>query len=294
MSSWSWWNNAAFGGFKPAPRVWAGNMCGIRVPGLPPVAGGAENPELFLSWFYDRYDAQVRGSIRTWMRGKGYTHWLLSWPDSRAFGQSPEQFLATCRELIAEGFFPCVMLSAKDLDPPDVPAILGNIGVVLPLLVGVVPMFCVGWELSLWLSPAQVQQLIDALTPQWLAQPGTLGYVHFQQGYFAFQQSPGTTADFWRLQVGKLHGVLHQRDLSWDQDMYQARITDCLERFAGGFNCPPSSGFGHPFDFVALEITAQPQFDGGMTEWDGDAWGRVAITTPPSGGVSVMGSGNGQ
>ena len=75
--------------------------------------------------------------------------------------------------------------------------------------------------------------------------------------------------------------------------MYQARITDCLERFAGGFGFPTDSGFGHPFDFVALEITAQPQFNGEMTEADGDLWGQTALQTPPCGSVSVMGSGNG-
>lgn len=279
--------------FKPAPRVWAGNMCGVRVPGLPAVPGGAADASLVLSWFYDRYTSGSRQLIRQRWKAKGDTHVLLSWPDSRAFGQSPQQFLATCRELIADGFYPCVMLCAKDIDPPDVPAILGNIASVLPLLVGVVPMFCVGWELSLWLSPSQVQALVDALAPQWLKQHGTLGYVHFQQGYFAFQQPLGTTADFWWLQVGKLTGILHQRDLSWDKPMYQARITDCLQRFNGAYFFPTDSGFGHPFDFVALEITAQPQFNGEMSEADGDAWGQVAINTPSSGDVSVMGSGNG-
>jgi hypothetical protein len=268
-------------------------MCGVRVAGLPPVDGGAADSSLVLSWFYDRYDATARAQIRTAWKQRSYTHVLLSWPDSRAFGQSPSQFAAMCRELIANGFYPCVMLCSKDHDPPDVIGIFSNIAPVLPLLVGLVPMFCVGWELSLWLSPFDVQSLIAGLSYQWLKQPGTLGYVHFQQGYFAYQLPGLTTADFWKANVGKLTGVLHQRDLSWDQPMYQARITDCLQRFAGGFNFPTDSGFGHPFDFVALEITAQSQFEGQMTEADGDHWGQVAITTPPSGNVRVMGSGNG-
>ena len=279
--------------FRNAPRYWRGNMCGVRVSGLPPVDGGAADPSLVLSWFIDRYILTDRLRIYTAWRTRGYTHALLSWPDSRAVGQPPAYFLSTCLELIADGFYPCVMLTSKAYDPPDVASILDGLRLVLPLLVGVVPLFCVGWELSLWLSPMQVQQLIDALPPQWLAQSGTLGYVHFQEGYFAYQLPGLTTADFWKANVGKLTGVLHQRDLSWDQPMYQARITDCLQRFAGGFNFPADSGFGHPFDFVALEITAQPQFNGQMTEADGDAWGQVALTTPAIGDVRVQGSGNG-
>ncbi len=58
-------------------------------------------------------------------------------------------------------------------------------------------------------------------------------------------------------------------------------------------NFPTDSGFGHPFDFVALEITAQPQFNGQMSEAEGNSWGQTAITTPPVGRVIVQGSGNG-
>ncbi len=280
--------------FRPAPRRWKGNLCGVRVPDLPSVPGGAADPELVLSWFYDRYDETDRAVIRVFWRTRGYTHVLLSWPDSRAVGATPQQFRATCRELIAAGFFPCVMLSSKVYDPPDVEGILANIAPVLSLLVGEVPMFCVGWELSLWLSPTQVQQLIDHLAPQWLAQPGTLGYVHFEQGYAAFQQPGQVTAAFWQLQVGKLTGLLHQKTLTWDAEEYQYRLVDILERFSGQDGYPSDSGFGHPFDCVAMEISAQDQFNGTCTEFDGDVWGDTALTTPPSHGVEVMGSGNGQ
>jgi len=283
--------------FRPAPRYWNANMCGMRIPGLPAVPGGAADPALFLSWFYHLYDPDTRAHIRRVYLGV-YTHWLLSWPDAQDAGVSPERFAVLCQEIIADGGYPCVMLSAKPTSSSTVRTVqetLTNILLVLPRLVGVVPMFCVGWELSLWLSPADVQFLTDQLAPVWLQQPETLGYVHFQEGYFAFEvDAPGaTTADYWKLQVGKLTGVLHQRVLDWDEPMYQARITDCLQRFAGGFNFPVDSGFGHPFDFVTLEITAQLQFDGSMSEREGNRWGQVAITTPAVHDVQVMGSGNG-
>lgn len=283
--------------FAPAPRVWTGNMCGQRIAGLPPVAGGAADASLFLSWFYDRYESPTRAVVRAAMKSCGYLDVLLSWPDSRSAGATPAAFVATCRELISDGFRPAVMLCSKDIDPHDVPGILANVMPVLPLLIGLVPRFCVGWELSLWLSPTQVQQLIDAFTPIWLTQAGTLGYVHWQEGYFSFPQQGQDNASFWRMQVGKLHGVLYQRRLTDDMPLYQSHLADCTSRCAGNFNMPADSGFGHPFDTVALEITAMPQFNGQMSEAEGDAWGRCALTTPaqhgPVGEVSVMGSGNG-
>jgi hypothetical protein len=285
--------------FQAAPRFWKANMCGSRLPGAPAVPGGASDPSLILSWFYDRYDAVLRAQIRALWHAKGLTHVLLSWPDSRAIGATPAAFQVTCQELIADGFYPCVMLSSKDYDPADPIAILAGLQPLWPLLVGLVPMFCVGWELSLWLSPTQVQALIDAMARTVQKQPGTFLYVHFQSGYFAYQLDGEDTGAFWERQVGNpplLTGILHQRDPNEDdgsQGEYQARITDCLVRFNGADNCPGDAGDGNPFDFVALEITASQQFNDGMSEADGNSWGQAAIATPPAGRVSVQGSGNG-
>src|SRR5689334_19702587 len=113
--------------FVPAPRTYAGNMCGVRVPGLPRVPGGASDPALVLSWFYDRYCRKCRRAIRDAWRVRGAVDVLLSWPDSRSVKQSPAQFGATCRELIYEGFRPAVMLASKDYDPADLPGLLRNI-----------------------------------------------------------------------------------------------------------------------------------------------------------------------
>lgn len=284
--------------FTPAPRVYTGNLCGLRIPGLESVPGGAADPALFLTWFYDRYPQAVRDTLlRPALLAKGALDVLLSWPDSRIAGATPTAFRATCAELVAAGLRPCVMLCSKDMDPPDVPTILASIAPVLPLLVGLVPRFCVGWELSLWLSPTQVQQLIDALAPVWLQQPGTLGYVHFEQRYLSFPQPDHDNASFWRLQVGKLTGVLAQKMLSQTDAQFLDWIHDCLIRMAGGFNMPIDSGFGHPFDFVMLEISAAWQFDGSCSEAEGDRLGRLAINAPavtgPAGTVITMGSGNG-
>jgi hypothetical protein len=286
---------------KPtAPREYRGNMCGVRVPGLPPVDGGADDPSLVLSWFYDRYGPSDRASIRAAWKSKGCVDVLLSWPDSRAVGFSAQGFAETCQELLGYGFRPCVFLCSKNYDPPDVLGILANIAPLLPLMPSITARACIGWELSLWLTPTQVQQLIDALAPP-LVSEGIKVYVHFQEGYSSFQQPGGVFADFWNLQVGKLTGLLRQKILSQNPDQYRndsGGIVDVLIRFAGNFGVNPDSGFGHPFDDIELEITAMTQFDGETTEAEGDALGTWAIETPaqsgPAGLVGVMGSGNGQ
>jgi hypothetical protein len=285
--------------FTPAPRAWKGNMCGVRVPGAPAVAGGAADPSLILSWFYDRYDAKWRGKIRDTWRARGITHVLTSWADARVFGHSASQFAAFQAELISEGFFPCPWLTSKAYDPPDVDQLLAIIQPLVPLLTNVLPMACLGGELNLWLSPDQLADFRDRCCPIWTP-GGTRMYVHFSEGYSAWQPDGHPFAYFWNASIGKLTGVLHQKILAQDPQAYyyaSGGLVDILIRFAGNAGCSPESGFGHPFDLVAMEITAQDQFNGTCTEAQGDALGDWAMACPAQGGpagmVGVMGSGNG-
>lgn len=281
-------------------RAWNGNICGVRVPGLPPVPGGAVDASLVLSWFYSRYDAASRAAIRDAWRSRGETHVLLSWPDDRAVGQSEAQFVATCQELMGAGFAPCVMWYSKDYDPPDVAAILQGLVTILPATVNAgVKLHCIGWELSIALSPTQVQQLIDVEAPEILSRGGLAPYVHFQAGYASFQQPGKDFASFWNANVGKLTGLLHQKPAEWANDEYGYRLVDILDRFSGGFNVAVDSGFGHPFDLVAFEVTASQQFAGTMSEQQGNAVAAVALAVPPVTGptgvsVAVVGTGNGR
>lgn len=284
-----------------APRTYRGNMCGVRIANLPPVSGGSSDASLVLSWFYDRYNAPDRATIRNVWKQRGYVDVLVSWPDSRAAGASAAQFAATCHELIADGFLPCVFLASKDYDPPDTAGILANIAPLLPLLPQIAPRVSLFWEGNLWLSPTVVAELRDNLCPQ-LTPSGIKCYVHFGPGVFAWQQPGQPTAAFWNDSVGKLTGVLRQRDPNednGDKSIYQSRIADCLVRFAGADGFVTDSGFGHPFDDIEVEITASQQFNPPfMSEGDGNSWGDAALATPapsgPLGPVPCMGSGNGQ
>lgn len=285
----------------PCPRAYRGNMCGIRVPGLPFIQGGAADPSLVISWLVFRYSPSDRQRIYAAWQAKGYVDVLVSWPDARAeLGR--DGFVAWCRELVAAGFQPCVMFASKDFDAPDADVILADTLPVLLALIfaGVVARACPAWEASLWLSPTQVQYLIDVFSEACRPQNVRL-YVHFQQGYGSFQQPGHIFADFWNANVGKLTGLLHQKILEQTPDQYRydsGGLFDILDRFAGNAFCSPDSGFGHPFDLIALEISAMTQFDGSTSEADGDALGTWAIECPaasgPAGSVTVMGSGNGQ
>ena len=274
-------------------------MCGVRVPGLQHNVAGGRFRDQALSWFYDRYTPEEQALIRAEWARRGYLDVLLSWPDSRVAGFSPQDFVQTCRELVSHGFRPCVFLLSKYYDPQDAPGCLRNVEEILPLLLAprAASRICIAWEQSLFLSPQVVQTLVDAIAPRCVA-VGIKCYTHDRGGYSKYPEDavPEVTfGAYWGRQVGKLTGILYQWNLDWHPEDFQPRLTDILERFAGGFNCPADNGIdGHPFDLVALELTAQPQYDGSLSEAEGDRWGSLAITTPPVRGVRVMGSGNGR
>lgn len=287
--------------FVPAPRTYAGQMCGSYLAGLPPIPGGAADPTLVISWLAFLHTPENRQRIYADHVSKGLKDFLVSWPDFQNAGGTPQGFKAHCLEVEAANLRPCAMLSAKPTSSADirtVPETLANILLVLPLLLGVVPRVCLGWELSLWLSPEDVQWLTDQLYARILAAQAQF-FVHFQSGYFAYQPNGQQTGAFWAANVGKLSGILHQRDFNSSPDFpsYQARIVDCLVRFAGADNCPADRGDGTCFVFIALEITAMLAFNDGMPEAEQDAWGQAALDTPapvgPFGLVPVMGAGNG-
>jgi hypothetical protein len=284
-----------------APRAYRGQMCGIHVSGLPFVDGGSADPTLVLSWFYGRYGVSDRARIRAQWKAQGALDVLVSWPDDRGFGLSVGQHIDLCRELCADGLRPANMLSSKVYDPHDDAAgTLANIRPALTALVAadVVSRYCTGFEMDLWNSYASLQGITDGIAA--IVVPKRPLYVHFSPGYADWRPDhPGSTfAEYWNAQVGKLTGLFHQRNQGWDNDMWRARVVDVLERFAGHFGVTPDSGFGHPFDFIELEISADDQFYGRITEAQGNALGAYIVATPPvvgpAGSVSVMGSGNGQ
>jgi hypothetical protein len=289
------------GGVPAAPnlRWFRANSFGVHVPGLPSVIGSANDPSLCLSWFYNRYTNPVdRASILAAHQARGLTHFQLSWPDARVTGCDIPTYVALSQEVAAAGFYVGHFLCGKGNDSPDTGAIIAGVTPVIQALqaANVIPWACVGWELTLWLSSDQIQALIDAFAS--LLVPATNLYVHFQPGYMS--DGRGTAvADFWNPQVGKLTGVLFQDPAGVANNCsgHQGRLNDVLQRLAGNDRMPTNSGFGHPFDGVDYEVTSQDQFDGNVSEAQGDAAGFNGICAPaqsgPAGVVGMMGYGNG-
>ena len=120
---------------------------------------------------------------------------------------------------------------------------------------------------------------------------------HFGRVPYGYTYTRINDRVIWEQEPSEAAVVREMYRLAVEENLGFKAICDVLTRFAGNFNVSPDSGFGHPFDDVELEITATLQFNGDMTEADGNSWGQWAIDTPPQGGpaglVGVQGSGNG-
>lgn len=293
------------GGVPAAPnlRWFRGDFCGITVPGLPAVDGGASDPAVFLTPFLDRYSPATQLDLIAAYRALGYTHWKLWWPDSRdaggvgGGGQTIGQFVSTCQLLLANGLYPVPFLYSKVYDGAN-PDPAKNDALIAALQAGgVAQIMCVGGELDLFNDPgAPLQAIIDHIAG--LVVPATNLYVHFSPGYVAWQAPGDLGSVFWNANVGKLTGLLHQKVPDWDCGMYQARLADLQVRFGTGVSgWPTDSGLGHPFDVVADEYSAPVRFSGTMTEAQAVAMGRQAICSPNQGGgpapIPIMGYNNG-
>lgn len=283
----------------PNLRWFRGDFCGVNVPGLPPVAGGSGDPSVLLTPFIDRYAPADQAHCFDAYRDRGYTHWKLWWPDSRdGAGQSEDQFVTTMQMVQANGFYPVPFLYAKGYDgvnpdPTKNDSLIGKM-----IAGGVAQIVCVGGELDLFNTPGPMfQALIDHVTGPLVA-AGCHCYVHFSEGYVAWQAPGDLGSTFWIANMGKLTGILHQKKLTWDCPTYQARLADLQIRFGtGDSGWPADSGFGHPFDIVADEYSATGRFNQTMSETEAKAMGNQAICSPGRGGIPtplpIMGYNNG-
>ncbi len=287
-----------------APRVYRGDM-GVFIAGAPDVGAGG-NPDLVLSFMYPRYPPAFRTIIRAVWQARQSLDVLLSWQDDAAYGLTLSAILAVRQELCADGFRPCEWLSSKTYmqaagatDNAPLALQIMEPTFVAFLAADCISRYCVGGELDLWNTYASLQAMTDALAPRVNAIGRTLD-VHFSTNRADWRPDhPGSTfADYWNPNQGKLSGLWFQSDSYASDADLQAEMVPILERFAGNDGVVPDSGFGHPFDCHAVEISLQAMFDGDCDQAKCDRRGRVLLATPaqsgPAGSVGVMGSGNGQ
>lgn len=287
-----------------APRMYRGDM-GVFIDGAPDVGAGGD-PNLVLSFMYPRYPSDFRATIRAVWKQRQSLDVLLSWQDDAAYGIALGPCIAARQELCADGFRPCEWLSSKTYMQGA--GARDNAALALQILeptfaaflkADCISRYCVGGELDLWNTYASLQAMTDAIAPRVVAIGRTLA-VHFSTNRADWRPDhPGSTfAEYWNPNQGKLSGLWFQADSSASDADLQAEMIPILNRFAGNNNVVPDSGFGHPFDCHAVEISLQNMFDGTMGQHECDRRGSVLLATPPQGGpaglVSVMGSGNGQ
>lgn len=278
---------------------------GVFIDGAPDVgAGGA--PGLVLSFMYPRYPPEFRATIRAVWKARQSLDVLLSWQDDAAYGIRLGPCVAIRQELCADGFRPCEWLSSKTY--MQAAGAQDNAPLALQILeptfaafleADCISRYCVGGELDLWNTYDSLQAMTDAMAPRVIAAGRTLA-VHFSTNRADWRPDhPGSTfADYWNPNQGKLSALWFQADSDASDADLQAEMIPILERFAGNDGVVPDSGFGHPFDCHAVEISLQKMFNGDMGQAECDRRGSVELATPSQGGpagvVSVMGSGNGQ
>lgn len=272
-------------------RWWRGNAFGVTVPGLPAVAGGQTGPaqERMLTWFLDRFSADWQDRILAAHVARGYDRFVLSWPDSRGAAQSIRNYVATTQRVQDAGLLPCHMLLSKVYDGtnPD-PA---GLDPVIDALreANLIPLASIGWELNLFNDPGHLQHVIDHVAGRLPITDQRALYVHFSPHYAAWQpdRPGGSGADFWKIQSGKLTGLLYQGNPDWSVGMLQARLNDVLVRLVQG----GLWGLSQSFDVVAFETIATLQFNNQADEDRGDLVGFESLCAP--GGHPVQGFGNG-
>ena len=281
--------------FQQMDTYWKGNDCGIHLSYLPPVEGGSSDPTLFVAWMYPRYPKEIRDRVRE-DYSKHFTHIALSWPDDAAWGYSPLEALKIYQEWDNTPVRVGVFLTAKGNGyDHNVDAAFEFAREMLEVAVGVIPCFIDGWEESLWLNPDEIWELASLVAAEVFAEePLTLLYIHLQEGYMSFPFPDKDNASFWWPLQGLVHGILLQKRLSEDDSQFTNWLQDCLQRFNGGWNMPPTNGIdGECIQGVAWELNYMTQFFDGAPTSSGNHLGDVAIAQTFK-EIEIMGSGNGQ
>lgn len=269
-----------------------GNAFAVTINNLPFVLGGSSlHPERLITWFFDRFPPEWQVEIiRQYRDIRKYRHFVLSWPDSRAYGCTLQQFRTTCETIKAAGLYPHVKLASKDFDPRDqsFEQWRAALSPVLEALAGVAEEYGV-WEWNLFNVPGR--PTVD--TFKWIGnlahQQGASFWLHFSPhvtSWFADGDPRGRYGFYTDLGTD-VNGLDYQTDPAWDVPMMQARIVDTLVQFGRQ---------GNVHKIRLFEDQASYQFDGPVTEDDGDLRGYLGCCTVDSvahTSALVWGYGNG-
>jgi hypothetical protein len=262
---------------------------GVPVVGLPFVAGGSsEHPERLLTAFLYKYDRALWPACFQAHRDRGYTHWILWWPNARADGMPLAAFVEMCKTIQAAGFYTQVGLNSKECDPRDrTPAEWQS---ALDPVFNALNAAKAADEYAVWEWDSHNvpgQPTIDAFRymGRRAHEAGASFWAHFipeHTSWFADGDSRGRFG-FWS-DLGKdVDGLQYQAEPGWDIGEIQARLVDTLKQFAQQ---------GDQHKVRAFELTALLQFTHDRpTEDEANALGYLACCT--AGPTTVWGYGNG-
>lgn len=279
-------------------RYWRGNFGCVTIPGLPWVPGMASrNYDRLLTGFLGRYPPQWQDIAVNTYAERPYTHFLRWVQDERnGAGVSIPDYVDQCHRIHDAGI-PYVAHSflSKTYAPFDDSAeyCRQQFGDLIDALLKAecLDLYSVGFELNLFNSPESVQACIDYFAVERNLTEATdhPGYVHFSSEVTWWGR--GNRSLWWDLQRGKLTGLLYQSDPAWGIRLAQEHYRDSTD-VAAGFP-GRDSGFGHDFDFVALETQLERAFgdNADLDENDLDQMGYYSLCT--RGRIPVMGFGNG-
>lgn len=274
----------------PDRRFWRGDAWGTTLPGAPFVSGGsARHPERILTWFFDRYAPQWQLAILKAYRARGYTHFTLSWPDSRdGAGQNAVQFAQTATQVHQAIPYVHVMLTSKDFDAAnaDAPTRMATVSPAVDALIaagftGENLILGVGWELDTFNEGQRLEDFIHALHAKY---PQFDLYVHFTTYKTSWQPDGQPRAQFWQATQGELTGLLYQGNQNDPCGLMAAHFNDAQV---------PASGIRQAGAvLVPWELVAANEFDGDHpNEDDANARSWAILQTP--GPIPASGFGNG-
>jgi hypothetical protein len=210
---------------------------GVPISGLPFVSGGSsEHPERLLTPFIYKYDKALWARCFDEHRRRGYSHWILWWPNFRADGGTIAQFVDLCKDVQAAGFYTQVGLNSKDFDPRDLSAAqwITRLDPLFNALnaVKAADEYAV-WEWDSHNIPGQ--PTIDSFKHfgRRAHEAGASFWIHFfpehtswfadgdPRGRFGFYDDLGTDVD----------GLQYQTQPTWTIQETQARLVDTLSQF---------------------------------------------------------------
>ena len=265
-----------------------GNFCGVRVPGL--VEGdNAKDPSFDITWNWTAYsDPQMRLCADFHAGVCGYTHPVLSRPQTLNQGKSLDDLIRVASYAKSSGPVFNVIVACSDGDPFSVAVSW------LDALhaEGLIDICCVCWQIDKYYPPQDVvQMLIDASA--WANPKGIPVTVHWGGGYPGWAESCACwndiTAETWGihdrytfqrffLSVCDRPGHYGQCNTESDIDQVQSWLRKALVAMP------------EPMFLVAAEMDAQAEYDEPYQriELYGDMKGLLALSADPNGRISGL------